>query len=102
MDYYIWAENVPSTNYIPFFPKEIKNATLHVPAASVDIYRQTDPWSDFGKIVPLTDEDPNPTSMKGIMQSYNLSSEYYDLTGRKVNHPKKGLYIKNGKKVVLK
>ena len=99
-DYYVWAEKVPSTDRYPFFGTNIENATLHVPANSVDIYRQTDPWSGFGKIVPLTDEDP--TSMIGILQSDHLNGEYYDLTGRKVNNPKKGLYIKNDKKVVLK
>ena len=101
-DYFIWAENIPSTNDYSFSSADIKNATLHVPAASVDLYRQTDPWSGFGRIVPLTDEDPKPTSLKGIIRSDNLKGEYYDLTGRKVNNPKKGLYIKNGKKVVLK
>ena len=101
-DYYIWAEKVPYTEGFSFSFANIKNAILHVPAPSVEIYRQKDPWSGFGKIVPLTDDDPNPTSMKGIKHSDNLNDEYYDLTGRKVNNPKKGLYIKNGKKVILK
>ena len=80
--------------------EEIEEAILHVPAASVEIYRQTDPWSGFGRIVPLTDEDP--TSIKGILQSDHLNGEYYDLKGRKVNNPKKGLYIRNGRKVIVK
>ena len=63
MDYYVWAEDLPSTDGSPF-SVEVENATLHVPAASVEIYKQTYPWSLFGKIVPLTDDDPNPTSMK--------------------------------------
>lgn len=99
-DYYVWAEKVPSTNSNSFSNTNIENATLHVPAASVEIYRQTDPWSGFGRIVPLTDEDP--TSMKGIMQSDNLNGEYYDLSGRRVHHPQKGLYIRDKKKVVVK
>ena len=99
-DYYVWAEKVPSTNSNSFSNTNIENATLHVPAASVEIYRQTDPWSGFGRIVPLTDEDP--TSMKGIMQSDNLNGEYYDLNGHRVHHPQKGLYIRDKKKVVVK
>lgn len=99
-DYYVWAENVPSTNGYLFSGVSIEECTLHVPAASVEIYRKTSPWSLFGKIVPLTDEDL--TNVKGIMQSDNLNCEYYNLSGSKVNNPKKGIYIKNGKKVVLK
>ena len=99
-DYYVWAETVPSTNSYSFYNTNIENATLHVPAASVDTYKQTDPWSGFGRIVPLTDEDP--TSMKGILQSDHLNGDYYDLKGRKVNIPKKGLYINNGRKVIMK
>ena len=98
-DYYVWAEKVPS-GYPFMSAEEIEEAILHVPAASVEIYRQTDPWSGFGRIVPLTDEDP--TSIKGILQSDHLNGEYYDLTGRIVNNPKKGLYIKNGRKVIMK
>ena len=99
-DYYVWAEKVPSTNGNSFSSEEIENATLHVPAASVEMYKETHPWADFGRIVPLTDEDP--TSIKGILQSDHLNGEYYDLKGRKVNNPKKGLYIKNGIKVIVK
>jgi hypothetical protein len=33
----------------------------------------------------------------------NLDAPYYDLQGRRLNgKPKQGLYIKNGKKVVIK
>lgn len=32
----------------------------------------------------------------------NENDNYYDLQGRRVEHPKKGLYIKNNKKVVVK
>ena len=100
-DYYVWAENVPLSYASPFRrSSDIEKATLHVPAASVEIYKRTDPWSGFGRIVPLTDKDP--TSMKGIMQSDNLNGEYYDLNGRKVHNPQKGLYIRDGKKVVVK
>lgn len=32
----------------------------------------------------------------------NVKSEYFDLSGRRVAHPTKGLYIVNGKKVIMK
>ena len=37
--------------------------TLHVPAASVEAYRSTEPWSQFKSIVPLEDGD-TPTTQK--------------------------------------
>ncbi|WP_294747291.1 leucine-rich repeat domain-containing protein [uncultured Prevotella sp.] len=33
-----------------------KNATLYVPAASIDAYRNVSPWNEFGAIVPLEDQ----------------------------------------------
>ena len=51
-DVYCYAENVPSTNSI-FQYSNISNATLHVPAASVEAYKTTYPWSEFGNIVAI-------------------------------------------------
>ena len=34
-----------------------ENATLHVPAVSIEWYKAEAPWCNFGTIVPLTDED---------------------------------------------
>lgn len=43
------------------------------------------------------------TSATGISEmEYNVDTQYFDLQGRHVNTPSKGLYIKNGKKVYLK
>lgn len=33
------------------------NATLHVPAESIDKYSSTIPWNNFGSIVPLTGQE---------------------------------------------
>ena len=47
--------------------------------------------------------DGNTTSIneeRGKME--DVSGEYYDLQGRRVSQPTKGLYIVNGKKVVIK
>ena len=47
----------------------IENATLHVPAGSVELYKQTSPWSGFGKIVALTEGDPIPTGISSILKN---------------------------------
>jgi len=32
------------------------NATLYVPAASIDSYRNVSPWNEFGAIAPIEDQ----------------------------------------------
>ena len=52
-DFYCYSENIPSTYSNAFENSEIGYATLHVPDASVENYRRTSPWSEFGTIVGL-------------------------------------------------
>ena len=54
-DVYCHAEKVPSTESDAFEGSYPENATLHVPAASIDSYKATKPWSSFGKIVAITE-----------------------------------------------
>ena len=42
------------------------------------------------------------TGMKTILNKYLQNETVYDLQGRKVSHPTKGLYIVNGKKIVIR
>ena len=61
-DVYCYAEDVPETHgaafgEVPTFAGirlPIVSATLHVPAGSVEKYRATYPWSEFGNIVEMT------------------------------------------------
>ena len=47
--------------------------------------------------------DGNTTGVNEVRgQMEDVSGEYYDLQGRRVSQPTKGLYIVNGKKVVIK
>lgn len=46
--------------------------------------------------------DGTPTAIKGVTDNgCGQSGTWYDLTGRKVKNPSHGIYIRNGKKVVL-
>ena len=94
-DVYCYAENVPNTAEDAFDGTPTEKSTLHVPAPAIGAYRSAWPWSDFKEIVALTD-----VGIMEVKQS-NGNDEYYDLTGRKVHHPQKGLYIRNGKKVII-
>ncbi len=96
-DVYCYAESVPDTDDNAFDSTPTEKSTLHVPAKAVEAYSTSWPWSDFKEIVPI---DPN--AIMGVKQSDARNVEYYDLIGRRVNQPQKGLYIRNGKKVIVK
>ena len=55
---YCSAEKVPYTYADPFKDAYVEYATLHVPAASLEAYKSTAPWSSFGKIVALEGDAP--------------------------------------------
>ena len=46
-DVYCSAENEPSTNTTAFDGSNIEHATLHVPASTVNAYKNSEPWSKF-------------------------------------------------------
>ena len=73
------------------------NACLYVPTGRKDFYAKTSPWSNF--IISEMD-------FTGIddmeAEGERVKDVYYDLSGRVVENPSSGIYIINGKKVVIK
>ena len=59
-DVYCYAEKVPSTDSDAFAGSYTEYATLHVPAASIEQYKTTAPWSNFGTIVDTDGTMPEP------------------------------------------
>lgn len=49
--------------------------------------------------LPVT---PVVTGIRNIESDNHGSDAYYNLSGQRIEHPKKGIYIQNGKKIVLK
>jgi hypothetical protein len=49
---YCLAEQVPDTKSNSFQSSNIGNATLHVPATSINAYKNASPWNQFKAIVP--------------------------------------------------
>ena len=101
-DFYCHAERIPTTSTDAFYKSNINNATLHVPAASIDEYKITVPWKNFKNIVPLTD-----TSVMPISKEQTGRATYYTLDGKQQDSLQKGLNIvrmSDGttKKVVVK
>jgi hypothetical protein len=107
-DVYCYAEQLPELGEGVFFAYSGTNATLHVPATSIETYKGAEQWKDFGSIVALTDDDPKPTAISAMEYApttYNKA--IYDLQGHQLAQPKKGLNIikmSDGttKKVVIK
>ena len=62
-DVYCYAEKAPSTGSYVFKNVDISNATLYVPSTSISSYKSTSPWSGFGNIVALNNEEPTPTGI---------------------------------------
>ena len=98
LDVYCHAESVPDADSYAFKDSPIENATLHVPATSINSYNATAPWCNFGKIVALTPEETGIEELKG--EDGKLKSAVYDLSGRRGQKGQKGIYIQNGKKVI--
>ena len=75
-----------------------ENCVLYVPKDCVEKYRAAEGWKEFVNFVEINDTGIN--SLRAVSQS----STAYDLHGRKVTADRlsKGVYIINGKKVVVK
>ena len=93
-DIYCWAEKVPNIEDSTFESSLYIAATLHVPAVSVDTYKQTYPWSKYVNIVPLTDDDPKPTGMLSLKTNDNIYPvDIYSIDGKCKSQPQRGLNI---------
>ena len=95
-DFYCYAEQVPDAKGMygnDAFNFDYSQATLHVPAASIEAYKAEYPWNGFGSIVALTDSDPNPTGIIDISNSIKTDRQYYSLDGKSMPTPQHGLNI---------
>lgn len=61
------------------------------------------PTSDVSSSRPLTLVYENePSGIEGISEMEEADRQYFDLQGRRIAQPTKGLYVVNGKKVIIK
>ena len=107
-DVFSYANTVKETSSYAFQNTKIAWCTLHVPESSITLYSKNKPWSDFGNIVALTNNDPKPTGIVSIVNADNVSVVgYYTLEGQRIDLPRKGVNIvkmSDGtvKKIVIK
>ncbi len=60
-DFYCFAESVPTTGSNVFFDSNLNHAKLHVPASSVNLYSNTEPWSGFSEKIEAQEKCATPT-----------------------------------------
>lgn len=98
---YCYANKIPETEDKCIFNTQVTDGVLHVRTELLEEYKTISPWNLFMEIVPLTDNDPNPTGIKNIVNEKNKTIPY-DLKGNRLEKPKKGINIVNGKKIIVK
>ena len=81
--------------------------TLHVPQGCKEKYEESPYWTDFTTVIDDIgagfSSDSDETGIFGVLSDEAVSSErFYDLQGRPADGTKKGIYIRNGKKVFVK
>ena len=92
-DVYCYAIDVPKGGDSIFYGLDLSSATLYVPAASLETYKATAPWSSFGKFVPLTDEEMGVEELTIDNGQLTMSAGIYDLNGRRLTKMQRGLNI---------
>ena len=91
-DVYCYAEKVPSTSSYAFYDVPLSSATLHVPASALDAYKRTSPWSGFGNIVPLTDDEIDAVE-DVLAAGVAAEVDRYNLQGHRTIAPHRGINI---------
>lgn len=87
---YCFNSFVPDTHIRAFCDSNIKNATLYVPEESIDRYKATNPWWNFGTIAAIVEQEVNVN----LIECNNMYEKtYYTLDGRKNYRNQKGINI---------
>ena len=104
-DFYCYVEQLPTIGTDVFKNASTVNATLHVPGEAIELYKATEQWKEFANILALANDDPKPSGIADVRSKMaEVRGAYYDLNGRKLTEEptKKGIYINNGQKVIVK
>jgi len=73
---------------------------IYVPDDCVENYKVAEGWKDYASLIKPASEQG--TGIQAIVREQEDAQTIYDLSGRRVERPTEGVYIVNGKKVVVK
>lgn len=93
-DFYIYSDTPLDISYNVFAGVHVELGRLHVPANSVDAYRNAERWGDWWKILPI-EEDPN--SIDKAELSADSPTEVYNINGTRLDNPQRGINILRSK-----
>ncbi len=105
--FYSLSQTPPACSPSSFSNNQPYHFTLYVPENLVETYRYADGWRNLRYVVGLSDEEIDAilAGVKEVNVDGNNRTDdgvFYTIGGQRVTKPGKGLYILNGKKVVIK
>ena len=101
VDVYCHPKDAISVAINSFDDSCFDNITLHVPAESIDLYKDSIPWKYFKDIVAIESSDISQPNTTGFASEKIVCRT---IDGKKLNGEptKKGVYIVNGRKLIVK
>lgn len=88
--------------YITFNSNQWSTITLYVPRESLEKYYFDRVWGEIDNIYAIDEMKSVSTSVNSVSNSVIEDNVWYSLNGTKVDNPTKGMYVKNGKKYIIK
>lgn len=97
MELYILNSTPPSVGGNNFTNNHYLHANVYVPQEALEAYQSADTWKNFWNLQGF-----DATGIGSVKPTNeNGKAVYYDLSGRRLNTPRHGLNIVNGKKVMV-
>lgn len=94
---YVMTETPPRASGSSFEEIVFMEAVLYVPNGCLEAYKNAEVWKNFWDI-----REFDPTGIGDVKTENENATTVYDLNGRVVENPTNGIYIIDGKKVLLK
>ena len=79
-----------------------ETVTLYVPRESLEKYYFDRVWGEIDNIYAIDEMESMTSSVNAVDNNVVENDTWYSLNGEKVDKPNKGVYIKNGKKYIVK
>ena len=94
---FLMAETPPFISSYSFSQAIYMNAVLYVPIGSLEAYQNAYAWKEFWEI-----KEFDTTGISDVKTENKKETTIYDINGRGVENPTNGIYIVDGKKVLLR